>query len=295
MNKKLTVLLLAILFGSASVHSMVKVEDEQKENNQQAEQLIIEGGEKKKENEVKKDKKDVEQNSDDEQSSASSTKKEEEEIGGNQGNQGVPGPMGMLSALNPDALKEVVKDIGKEAVKEIIRQTFKYLLSSGGGSRDMREALAVQAMNRSGRCKSWKSVVQSLGSEGIRQVFKILPLLLQQGTTGNGITIDRKCNIKGKKTIHKFLGKLEVLAIFKSTKKSMIIGGKITEGKITKTSKIKVLKNGRVETIGELLSLQAAKEDVAEVVEGNEAGLEYKGEPIIEVGDTLEFFEEIYE
>ncbi|MFA6466711.1 MAG: translation initiation factor IF-2 [Patescibacteria group bacterium] len=102
-------------------------------------------------------------------------------------------------------------------------------------------------------------------------------------------------SIKGKKMIHKFLGKLEVLAIFKSTKKSMIIGGKVTEGKITKASKIKVLKNDQVETIGELLSLQAAKENVTEVVKGNETGLEYQGEPIIEVGDTLEFFEEIYE
>jgi translation initiation factor IF-2 len=101
--------------------------------------------------------------------------------------------------------------------------------------------------------------------------------------------------IKNKKTIHKFLGNLEVLAIFKTAKKSMIIGGKVTKGKINKNSKIKVLKNGQVETIGELLSLQSAKEDVVEVVEGNEAGMEYKGEPIIEVGDTLEFFEEIYE
>ena len=75
----------------------------------------------------------------------------------------------------------------------------------------------------------------------------------------------------------------------------MIIGGKVIEGKITKASKIKVLKNDQVETIGELLSLQSAKEDVAEVVQGNEAGLEYQGEPIIEVGDVLEFFEEIYE
>jgi len=102
-------------------------------------------------------------------------------------------------------------------------------------------------------------------------------------------------SIKGKKTVHKFLGKLKVLAIFKSTKNSMIVGGKVIEGKITKASKIKVLKNGQVETIGELASLQSAKEGVSEVVEGNEAGLEYKGDPIIEVGDTLEFFEESYE
>ena len=75
----------------------------------------------------------------------------------------------------------------------------------------------------------------------------------------------------------------------------MIVGGKVKEGKVTKDSKIKVLKNGEVETIGELINLQAGKEDLNEVVEGNEAGIDYKGQPIIEVGDTLEFFEEIYE
>lgn len=106
---------------------------------------------------------------------------------------------------------------------------------------------------------------------------------------------ERLRNIQTKIKVHKFLGKLEVLAIFKTTKSGMIVGGKITEGKVLKTAQIKVVKNGEVESIGELVSLQAGKEDVSEVVAGNEIGLEYKGEPIIEVGDILEFFEETYE
>lgn len=102
-------------------------------------------------------------------------------------------------------------------------------------------------------------------------------------------------NLKTKKTIHKLLGKLEVLAIFKTNKKSMIIGGKVVSGKIAKPAKIKLLRNNEIETIGELGSLQAGKVDVTEVAQGQEAGLEFIGEPIIQVGDTLEFFEEIYE
>jgi translation initiation factor IF-2 len=108
--------------------------------------------------------------------------------------------------------------------------------------------------------------------------------------------VEKRLNsIKSKKTIHKLQGKMEVLAIFKTNKNSMIFGGKIVSGKATKDSKIKVLKNDEVEAIGEMISLQSAKENVSEVVEGNEAGIEYKGEPIIEVGDILEFFEETYE
>jgi len=106
---------------------------------------------------------------------------------------------------------------------------------------------------------------------------------------------ERLSNIKEKKTIHKLLGKMKVLAVFKTTKGGMIFGGKIIEGIVNKNSKIKVLKNGEVAAIGEIIRLQSAKEDVNEVAEGNEAGIEYKGEPIIEVDDTLEFFEEIYE
>ncbi|MDP2812342.1 MAG: translation initiation factor IF-2 [bacterium] len=105
----------------------------------------------------------------------------------------------------------------------------------------------------------------------------------------------RLTDIKSKKVIHNFLGRLEVLAIFKKSKDSLIFGGKVIEGKVTKNSKIKVIKNGEVETIGQLVNLQSGKEDVSEVVVGNEAGISYKGEPIIEVGDKLEFFEEKYE
>lgn len=101
--------------------------------------------------------------------------------------------------------------------------------------------------------------------------------------------------LKIKKTIHKITGKLQVLAIFKAGKHNMIFGGKVIEGKINKKCKIKVLKNGEVEAIGEIINLQAAKENVNEVVVGSEAGIEYKGEPIIAVNDILEFFEESYE
>jgi translation initiation factor IF-2 len=106
---------------------------------------------------------------------------------------------------------------------------------------------------------------------------------------------ERLKKIKAKKIIHKLLGKLEVLAIFKTNKDGMIVGGKVTAGSVTKPAKIKVIREGEIETIGELANIQTAKENVTEIVEGSEAGIDYKGDPIIQVGDTLEFFEEIYE
>lgn len=105
----------------------------------------------------------------------------------------------------------------------------------------------------------------------------------------------RLSETRGRKTIHKLLGTMKVLAIFKTTKEGMIVGGKVVSGKVTKSAKIKVLKNDQVEAIGTIVNLQSAKEQVSEVVMGSEAGIEYRGEPIIAVGDTLEFFEESYE
>lgn len=105
----------------------------------------------------------------------------------------------------------------------------------------------------------------------------------------------RLSETRGRKTIHKLLGTMKVLAVFKTTKEGMIIGGKVVSGKVTKSAKIKVLKNDQVEAIGTIVNLQSAKEQVTEVVMGSEAGIEYRGEPIIAVGDTLEFFEESYE
>jgi translation initiation factor IF-2 len=105
----------------------------------------------------------------------------------------------------------------------------------------------------------------------------------------------RLITIKAKKTFHKIIGKMQVLAIFKSQKNSMIVGGKIIEGMITKKCSVKVMKNGEMEAIGKIIGLQSAKQEMNEVVAGNEAGLEYQGDPIIAVGDTLEFFEESYE
>ena len=106
---------------------------------------------------------------------------------------------------------------------------------------------------------------------------------------------NRLKNIKIQKKLHKSLGRLEVLAIFKSFKDRIILGGKVIEGKVTKDSRIKVWRNNEIEAIGDIENLQSAKENVSEAVYGNEVGIEYKGDPIIQQGDILEFFEESYE
>ena len=93
------------------------------------------------------------------------------------------------------------------------------------------------------------------------------------------------------------LGKMKVVAIFRTEAASMIVGGKVEEGKInfdTKANPVKIKVLRKQEEIGEgiLLQLQSAKSEVKEVAAGQECGIKFKGKPIIQVGDTLVFYKE---
>ncbi len=96
--------------------------------------------------------------------------------------------------------------------------------------------------------------------------------------------------IKKPTTTRQLIGKLKVLAIFKTTTKSVICGGKVLEGLVKKAAKVKALRGDEVITFGTLTNLQSNRENVAEAATGNEVGLELAIEPIITVGDILEFF-----
>jgi len=92
--------------------------------------------------------------------------------------------------------------------------------------------------------------------------------------------------------IRQDLGQVKVLAIFRTEKNSMIIGGKVMSGKVEGGAKIKVIRKGEEVTQGNLKELQIAKQNVREVGEGQECGINFEGPPVIEVGDILEIYKE---
>lgn len=96
----------------------------------------------------------------------------------------------------------------------------------------------------------------------------------------------------GTEMVREDIGKLEVLAIFKTDAKGQIVGGKVTEGHVEREAIIDVVRGEEFITRGTLKNLQAGKEDVNRVEEGQECGLYFKGEPVVEVGDTLELYTE---
>jgi len=86
------------------------------------------------------------------------------------------------------------------------------------------------------------------------------------------------------------LGKLKVIAIFRKEKSRMIVGGKVTDGKVVNKASLDVVRNGEKITSGKIIQLQHNKKDMAEVEKGREAGILFEGEPIIEEGDVLEIY-----
>jgi len=82
-------------------------------------------------------------------------------------------------------------------------------------------------------------------------------------------------------------GKMNVLALFKTGKKDMIVGGKVISGKIAKGCLIEVMRAENVIGKGKLVNLQQNKVDVDEVAKNNECGITFDGETKIKEGDTL--------
>ncbi len=87
-------------------------------------------------------------------------------------------------------------------------------------------------------------------------------------------------------------GKLKVLAVFRTEKNSQIIGGKVLEGKIKNNSLTEVLRNKEVIAKGKVSNLKIGKEKVNIVEENQECGIQFDGEPVIDKGDILQFYEE---
>ena len=89
------------------------------------------------------------------------------------------------------------------------------------------------------------------------------------------------------------LGLLEIRQIIRVPKVGNIAGCYVLSGKVTRNSKIRVVRDGVVITEDEISSLRRFKDDVKEVVTGMECGLSLVNYNDIQEGDVIETFTEI--
>ena len=86
---------------------------------------------------------------------------------------------------------------------------------------------------------------------------------------------------------------IEVREVFNISKVGAIAGCIMLDGKINRNTKIRVIRNGVVIHSGSLSSLKRFKDDVKEVVSGQECGLSVEGYNDIQVRDIIEGYEQI--
>ena len=88
----------------------------------------------------------------------------------------------------------------------------------------------------------------------------------------------------------KVIGQVEVREIFKVSKIGTIAGSYVTDGKITRDSGIRLIRDGVVIYEGELDTLRRFKDDVKEVAQNYECGITIKNYNDIKEGDVIEAF-----
>ncbi|MFZ3054399.1 MAG: translation initiation factor IF-2 [Minisyncoccales bacterium] len=90
------------------------------------------------------------------------------------------------------------------------------------------------------------------------------------------------------------LGKVEVLAIFRTEKNRQIVGGNVIDGEVQKGASLEIFRNGEKVGQGRIIELQSNKKDFDVVKKGRESGILYQGSERIKEGDELVVYKEEY-
>lgn len=89
------------------------------------------------------------------------------------------------------------------------------------------------------------------------------------------------------------LGTAEIREIFKISKVGSIAGCMVMDGKISRSAKMRIIRDGVVVHTGELIALKRFKDDVKEVAKGYDCGIQIKGYNDIEERDVIESYHEV--
>ena len=91
--------------------------------------------------------------------------------------------------------------------------------------------------------------------------------------------------------VEESVGMVEIRTTFRASKVGVIAGSYVTEGKITRGSKARLVRDGTVVWDGEIASLRRHSDDVREVAAGFECGIVLQNFMDVKEGDVLEVYE----
>lgn len=91
----------------------------------------------------------------------------------------------------------------------------------------------------------------------------------------------------------KIMGNADVREVFKISKVGAVAGCMVTDGKLFRNSRVRLIRDGVVVYTGELSTLKRFKDDVKEVASGYDCGLTIANFNDIKVGDQVEAYDEV--
>ena len=88
-----------------------------------------------------------------------------------------------------------------------------------------------------------------------------------------------------------FLGNAEILEVFAISKVGKVAGCRVTEGKVERGAHVRLIRDNVVVHEGKLSTLKRFKDEVKEVVSGQECGMAFEGYQDMRQGDVIECFD----
>jgi len=90
--------------------------------------------------------------------------------------------------------------------------------------------------------------------------------------------------------VEETLGHVEIRQLFKASRVGTIAGSYVTEGKVTRGAKVRLVRDGTIIYDGEIASLRRFNDDVREVAAGFECGIVLRDFQDVKEGDELEVY-----
>ena len=176
---------------------------------------------------------------------------------------------GVLKGLPQE---RVVLRVLESKVGEINENDIKLALSSKArvfGFRVKPDALARRLAEREG--------IRIMTFEIIYELIQAVRQLMDKAAAAEKVRQD--------------LGRVKILAVFRTEKNRQIVGGKVIEGEARKGALVEVFREQDLLGEGRLINLQKNKKEADQAAKGEECGLLYQGEVKIQEGDVLQIYE----
>ena len=183
---------------------------------------------------------------------------------------------GSLAALEDSIKKLKHKDAVVEILQSGIGQVTENDINIAEASGSTIIAFRVEVPNQIKKINEFKNI-QIKEFWVIYEIIEFLSQQLEIIATPTYETIE--------------LGRLKVLEIFMQKGKSAIVGGEVTQGKVTKNADVIINRNNEEVSKAKLISLKAGKIDTDEVEKGQQCGMSLEEVDTVEKGDVLIFSE----